>query len=486
MIRAADGEGPGGAGQGEGARAGSAQGETARGAVLIIDDEESARELFSAWLIEAGFAVRTAAGAGEGLAAAAGRQPDAVVLDLKMPPDPWGGLKVLEDLRQRHPDLPVVIASDKADLRHAVEAIRLGAFDFVDKQEARSKLAIAVGNAVRFLRLQERTEALEAENRLFREEQERRNLSAFGGLTGASPAMQAVYELIQRAAPTDASVLILGETGTGKELAAAAIHYNSLKKDGPFSKVNCASLPETLLEDELFGHEKGAFTGADAKRPGRFELAHGGTLFLDEIGDMSLATQAKVLRAIQEREFERVGGTRTIRVDVRLVAATNQDLAARMNEGRFRADLYYRLNDIVLVLPPLRQRKEDIPLLAEAVMKEFGDAYRGKVLSPEFVEALGAYDWPGNVRELKGVIRKACILATGEVVRVTGLPPEVLAAAGSSQARGGEAGDDLSAVESALVRRALDTMGDDLGEMARDLGVSISSLLEVARRHGFR
>ena len=458
-----------------------------RGSILIIDDEDSARELFSAWLQEAGFETRAAPGAGDGLTAAAARQPDAVVLDLKMPPDPWGGLRVLEELRRRHPDLPVIIASDKADLRHAVEAIRLGAFDFVDKQEARSKLAIAVGNAVRFLRLQERTQALEAENRLYRAEEERRHLSSFGGLTGASPAMQAVYDLIQRAAPTDAAVLIMGETGTGKELVASAIHYNSLKKDGPFIKVNCASLAETLLEDELFGHEKGAFTGADAKRPGRFELAHGGTLFLDEIGDMSLTTQAKVLRAIQEKEFERVGGTRTIRVDVRIVAATNQDLAARINEGKFRADLYYRLNDIVVSVPPLRERKEDLPLLVEAIMKEFDGAYRGKVLSPEFVEGLGAYDWPGNVRELKGAIRKACILASGDVVKARDLPPEVKDAIGRS-ARGGGHGDeaDLAKIESLLVRRALESMGGDLGEMARELSVGIPRLLEVARKHGFR
>jgi DNA-binding NtrC family response regulator len=451
------------------------------GDVLIVDDEASARELFGAWLRGLGHTVRTAADGADGLAQAQARPPDVVVLDLQMTPDTWDGLRVLTRLGELFPGLPVVIASDKADLRRALEAISLGAHDFVDKQEARERLGIVVANALRYVRLRDRTVVLEHENRFYREERQRERRAGLHGITGSSEVMQRVYDLILRVAPTDASVLIMGETGTGKELVASALHYHSGKRDGPFVKVNCAALAETLLEDELFGHEKGAYTGADAKRPGRFELAHGGTLFLDEVGDMSLATQAKVLRVLQEREFERVGGTRTIRVDVRVVAATNHDLAASMREGRFRTDLYYRLNDVVLELPPLRERREDIPLLATKVLDEMGDAYRGRSLSADALAALVAYSWPGNIRELRATLRTACILAASEAIELGDLP---LAIRGAPEPSTGSAA--VSCVESALIRSALATLGGDLGEAARRLGVKAADLVAAARKHGFK
>ncbi|HAW71946.1 MAG TPA: hypothetical protein DCX37_12300, partial [Firmicutes bacterium] len=259
---------------------------------------------------------------------------------------------------------------------------------------------------------------------LYRQEEERRY--GLGQIIGGSDAMQRIYRIIERVAPTDAAVLITGETGTGKELVAGALHYLGLKKDGPFIKVNCAALPETLLEAELFGHEKGAFTGATERRMGRFELAHNGTIFLDEIGDMSLTTQAKVLRILQEKEFERVGGNRPVRVEVRVVSATNRDLGALIEQGLFREDLYYRLNDFVIELPPLRERRDDIPLLVQAFLEEFADKYTGRRVTPGVTKALMRYDWPGNVRELKKVLMNAAIMATSETIRFEDLPPVVL------------------------------------------------------------
>jgi DNA-binding NtrC family response regulator len=333
-------------------------------------------------------------------------------------------METLKILRQKYADIPVVIVSNKAEIRRAIDCVRLGAFDFVDKAEAGNELPIVVGNALRLRNLEVRTASLEAQNQLYRQEEERRY--GLGQIIGGSDAMQRIYRIIERVAPTDAAVLITGETGTGKELVAGALHYLGLKKDGPFIKVNCAALPETLLEAELFGHEKGAFTGATERRMGRFELAHNGTIFLDEIGDMSLTTQAKVLRILQEKEFERVGGNRPVRVEVRVVSATNRDLGALIEQGLFREDLYYRLNDFVIELPPLRERRDDIPLLVQAFLEEFADKYTGRRVTPGVTKALMRYDWPGNVRELKKVLMNAAIMATSETIRFEDLPPVVL------------------------------------------------------------
>jgi DNA-binding NtrC family response regulator len=385
--------------------------------ILVADDDPDARELFTRWLRAEGYQVRAVADGLACLREVRAQPPDLVVLDLKMPPGTWGGYETLGKLHEADPTLPVIIVSNKADLRRAVDSVRAGAYDFIDKAAASDELPVAVANALRLRHLEHRTRILEEQNRLFRQESK----AEFAGhrMVHQSEPMRELWSLVTRVAPTDATVMILGETGTGKELVATAVHYLSPKREGPLIRVNCAALPESLLEDELFGHEKGAFTGAHARREGRFELAHGGTIFLDEIGDMSPATQAKVLRVLEGREFERVGGTRTIKVDVRIVAATNRSLRSMVDEGAFREDLYWRLGDVILHLPPLRERREDIPGLAEAIMGEFGASYPGRTLSREAMSALLRHDWPGNVRELKAALKNAAIFASGPEIGVS-------------------------------------------------------------------
>jgi DNA-binding NtrC family response regulator len=392
--------------------------------ILVADDDVDARELFALWLQAEGYKVRLAADGLDCLREFRSQAPDLVVLDLKMPPGTWGGMDTLRRLREIDPSVPVIMVSNKADVRRAVDSIKLGAFDFVDKSEAASELPVAAGNALRLRNLERRTRLLEQENLIHRQNA----AAAFAGhkVVAESEAMRQVLDLVARVAPTDATILIRGETGTGKELVATALHYLSGRKDGPLIRVNCAALPESLLEDELFGHEKGAYTGAHSRREGRFELAGGGTIFLDEVGDMSLATQAKVLRVLEQREFERVGGTRTVRVDTRVIAATNKCLESMIARSEFREDLYYRLQEIVVLLPPLRDRREDIPGLIAALLEEFGGSYTGRRVSAGAMEDLVRYDWPGNVRELKSVLKKACILCRSETVGPGDLPPEVV------------------------------------------------------------
>lgn len=445
--------------------------------VLVADDEEQAREFFGAWLEEAGYEVELAGDGDEALTAMGRRQPAVLIMDLKMPPGTWGGIETLKACRQRFPSLPVIVVSNKAETKRAIECVRLGAFDFVDKTEASAELPIVVGNALRMRQLEERTANLEAQNQLYREEEERR--FGLGNIIGGSDAMLQVYRIIERVAPTEAAVLIHGETGTGKELVAGALHYLGPKKDGPFVKVNCAALPESLLEAELFGHEKGAFTGAAERRLGRFELAHNGTIFLDEIGDMSLTTQAKVLRVLQEKEFERVGGNRTVRVEVRVVSATNRDLHSMIQEGRFREDLYYRLNDLVVTLPPLRERREDIPLLARHFLAEFGEKYTGKRLAPRVEQVLMQYEWPGNVRELRKVLLNASIMAGSETIRFEDLPAAVLERTGHEKPV-----ESLKDVVSGAVARAVSRAAGNRDEASRHLGITRDDLDDLIRRFG--
>ncbi len=443
--------------------------------IMIVDDEASARELFGIWLGQEGYLTTTAVDGENCLRQVAVAQPDLVVLDLKLPPGIWGGLSTLEQLKRLYPELPVIIVSNKADTKKAVECIRLGAFDFVDKMDAKTELPIAVANALKLSRLQERTRRLEEENRIYRAEVAK--TFGFERLVGGSEPMRDLYRIIERVADTDASILILGETGTGKELVAGAIHQSSRRHQGPYIKVNCAALPESLLEDELFGHEKGAYTGAQTRRAGRFELADGGTLFLDEIGDMSLATQAKVLRVLQEQEFERVGGSRTVRVDVRIVAATNKDLREMIGKGQFREDLYYRLKDIAIELPPLRARRDDIPLLAQHFLAEFGGRYRGRQLSEEVLGALLAYDWPGNIRELKAVLKNACILARAERVGIGDLPSDVVGGRRVPEAPANAfVGMTLDQIERAVIMETLKQHQGNRSETARRLGLTWQSL----------
>ncbi|MEY4096252.1 MAG: hypothetical protein RLZZ53_3451, partial [Acidobacteriota bacterium] len=357
--------------------------------ILVVDDEPGVRSSISGVLRDEGFDVDTAETGEACLEKANGAAYDVIVLDIWLPG--LDGLTTLQRLRERQIDSQVVIISGHGNIESAVRAIKAGAFDFIEKPLSLEKTVLVVRNALR-------QRDLEAENRMLRAKVDRQQQVT---MVGESPAMNNLREQVLQTAPTNGRVLILGESGTGKELVARTIHTNSRRKSGPFIEVNCASIPEELIESELFGHVRGAFTGAVADKPGRFEQANGGTIFLDEIADMSLKTQAKVLRVLQEQVMERVGGTQRIKVDVRVLAATNKDLPGEIREGRFREDLYFRLNVIPIFVPPLRDRQQDIPLLAEHFMAMLAaeDGKRPKRLAPEASARLQQYAWKGNVRE---------------------------------------------------------------------------------------
>jgi two-component system nitrogen regulation response regulator NtrX len=377
--------------------------------VLIVDDEAGVRSALSGVLRDEGYAV-DAVDSGEACLDRVMRAPyDVIVLDIWLPG--IDGLATLARLRERRVDAPVVMISGHGNIESAVRAIKMGAFDFVEKPLSLEKTVLVVGNAVR-------QRQLEAENRALRAHVDRRLT-----MVGESYAMAQLREQVAMAAPTNGRVLIFGENGTGKELVARSIHSLSRRRSGPFVEVNCAAIPEELIESELFGHVKGAFTGAVSDRRGKFEVADGGTLFLDEIGDMSLKTQAKVLRALQEQIVEPVGGTGSVKVDVRILAATNKDLPAEIRAGRFREDLYFRLNVIPIFVPPLRDRDSDIPLLAEHFMAELAREYgrRPKRLDPGAAAGLRSYRWPGNVRELRNVIERLIIMVPGDTIALTDL-----------------------------------------------------------------
>ncbi|HEX7127660.1 MAG TPA: sigma-54 dependent transcriptional regulator [Thermodesulfobacteriota bacterium] len=378
---------------------------------LIVDDEASIRTSLAGVLRDEGYEVIEADGGQAALARVAEHEPDVVLLDIWMPE--MDGLETLQRLKAIQPGLPIVIMSGHGTIETAVKATKLGAHDFVEKPLSIEKVVLALQNAITQSRLQR-------ENTRLREKVERRQ-----EMIGQSRAIQRLREQIALAAPSNGWVLIRGENGTGKELVALTIHRLSRRADKPFIEVNCAAIPEELIESELFGHEKGAFTGAVARKRGRFDLAHEGTLFLDEIGDMSLKTQAKVLRVLQEGTFERVGGSQTIKVDVRVIAATNKDLLEEMRHGRFREDLYYRLNVIPFYVPPLRERKDDIPLLVDHFLDMFASEMSGaqrKSLSPEALDLLLAHEWPGNIRELKNLVERLVIMTPGPIIRAEDVP----------------------------------------------------------------
>ncbi|HHI96498.1 MAG TPA: sigma-54-dependent Fis family transcriptional regulator [Thermodesulfatator atlanticus] len=387
--------------------------------ILVIDDEESILESLADILTDEGYQVLTALTAKEGLTKLLKEGPDLLILDVWLPDE--DGLKLLQKIREKERNLPVIVISGHGTVEMAVKAIKLGAFDFLEKPLSYDRVVVTVANALRFRALEEENIRLKA------------RLTG-PGLTGQSPSIERVREEIARVAATDATVLITGESGVGKEVAARMIHHLSRRKSGPFVAVNCAAIPEELIESELFGYERGAFTGAQTPKKGKFDLADGGTIFLDEIGDMSLSAQAKVLRVLQEKCFERVGGTKTIRVDVRVIAATNKDLLKEIQAGRFREDLFFRLNVIPIRIPPLRERPEDIPLLAETFLEELArhSGLGRKRLSQEALEALMKYDFPGNVRELKNLIERLVIMSRGETIELEDLPPEIRTASPST------------------------------------------------------
>jgi len=386
--------------------------------ILIVDDEVAICGVLSDSLSDDGFEVRTANDGLRGLNAINEFKPDIVLLDIWMPGD-MDGIEVLKRAKSKFPHTQFIVMSGHGTIETAVKATKLGAWDFVEKPLSMDKISILIGNIISYQSEQEDKRALL--NKL------RKNIA----LVGESHAMKTLKQMIARVAPTSSWVLIAGENGTGKELVAQNIHYLSTRASRPFVDVNCAAIPTDLIESELFGYEKGAFTGAEKMKKGKFDFANGGTLFLDEIGDMSLEAQAKVLRILQEQRFQRVGGNNTIEVDVRVIAATNKDLEKEIKEGRFREDLYYRLNVIPFRVPPLRERGDDIPILVEHFGQQFvrKGGYRRKFFSDQAITRLKAYLWPGNVRELRNFVERAYILTPGDFVDVhdlkfAGLPSE--------------------------------------------------------------
>jgi len=385
--------------------------------ILVVDDETAIREAIRMTLEYEGYRVDEARSGQDGLDKAGRTAYDAILLDIKMPV--LDGIEVLENLKTQRVAAPVIMVSGHGDVSTAVECTKRGAFDFLEKPLNRDKLLLAVRNAVRQQKLEE--ENIELRDRVERDYQ----------IVGESPAMKELRAQIELAAPTKATVLIQGESGTGKELVAREIHRRSSRANGPFVQVNCAAIPEELIESELFGHEKGSFTGAVRKQTGKFVAADGGTIFLDEIGDMSLRTQAKVLRVLQEGEVEPVGAATVVKVEVRVIAATNKDLTEEIRGGRFREDLFYRLNVIPIRTPPLRERKEDIPLLAQHFAKVFSQEYNKheKKFSPAALKALQDAAWRGNVRELRNMIERLVIMIPSDTIDIGDLPAEFFRAA---------------------------------------------------------
>lgn len=387
--------------------------------LLVVDDEKAIRDALRIVLEEEGYRILEAADGEEAVRMVLSRPPDVLLLDIRMPR--LDGLSALERIRQAGVDVPILMISGHATINTAVEALRLGAQDFLEKPLEREVVLKRVEGVLERSRLRE-----EVASRAEGEEDRWR-------LIGESDAMKAVRDLIQRAGPTQATVLITGESGTGKELVARAIHRASTRAEGPFIRVNCAAIPDDLIESELFGHEKGSFTGATARQKGRFARAHEGTIFLDEIGDMSLRTQAKVLRALQDGEIEPIGAGRSIRVDVRVIAATNKNLLEEIEAERFREDLYYRLGVLPVAIPPLRERREDIPALVEhltaLICRE--NNFRLRRFTPDALEELAGRPWPGNVRELRNYLERALILCPAEEISAAQLPEPVVQAASS-------------------------------------------------------
>jgi DNA-binding NtrC family response regulator len=433
--------------------------------ILIVDDEANTRSALRIILAEEGFEVSEAADGEEGLAKLTELSPDAVLSDVRMPK--LDGLQFLERARELGSDAAFVMMTAYGSVELAVQAMRAGAENFLVKPIDVPTALVLLEKALDKRRLLRETLQLRERVR------ERFRLE---GLVGDSAELRSVYDLVAQAAPTRATVLILGESGTGKELIAQALHEKSTRRGKPFIKVACAALTETLLESELFGHEKGSFTGAAGRKEGRFELADGGTIFLDEIGEINQAIQVKLLRVLQQREFERVGGTQTVKVDVRVVAATNRDLAAEVKAGRFREDLYYRLNVVSVTLPPLRKRKSDIAQLAAHFLDKYVAAYGKKIrgIAPGMLQTMQSYDWPGNVRELENAIERAVVLTKTEDLTADDLPPTLLGPRPLGDAAPGIAsGATLAQIEREAILRTVELCGGSSARAAEVLGISV-------------
>lgn len=431
--------------------------------VLVIDDEPTQLSTLAGFLKNLGYTVETAGSGQAGIEKIHAKAIDLALTDYKMPDKT--GLKVLREVKAVNPEIDVIIMTAYGSIESATEAMKAGAIDYLVKPIDLDQLEIIVKKAL------ERKQLI-SENRRLREQLAERY--RFNDIISQSPPMEEALNRAGRVAASNATVLIRGESGTGKELVARAIHAASPRKDGPFIAVNCAALTESLLESELFGHEKGAFTGAVRQKKGRFELANGGTLFIDEVGDIPLAIQVKLLRAIQEQTFERVGGTETIQVDVRIVAATNRDLEKMLEQGTFRDDLYYRLNVINLAIPPLRERRADIPSLVEHFLKKYGkeNSKLTVAIAKEALDALMKYNYPGNVRELANIIEQAVVLCRGDLITTDDLPFTVRGMKSELDIASGTFEERVAAFEKKLILEALATSGGMQTKAAKALGIS--------------
>ena len=443
-----------------------------RAKILIVDDERVHRFMLRSLFAEWGWDAEEADDGSTAVAAVEQGPWDVILMDVRM--TTMDGMEALKRIHALNPAIPVVIMTAYSSVDSAGAAIKQGAHDYLTKpldfDRLRTTLEVAMGH-------RQQEETVEEPGQPFGDD---------GRIIGSSAPMVALWDLIVHVAPTEATVLINGESGTGKELVASALHHKSLRSSGPFVKVNCAALAETLLESELFGHERGAFTGADRRREGRFVQAHGGTLFLDEIGETSPAMQAKLLRVLQEHELQRVGGQETIRVDVRIIVATNRDLEEEVAAGRFREDLYYRLNVVELEVPPLRDRHGDIPLLATYFLRRFADKNNRAVsgITPECMDILNRYPWPGNVRELEHCIERGVILMRGDYLDVNALPLAVQRWAGANEPRETGEPSTLKEAEKALILKTLEETGGNRSEAARRLQITRKTLLNKLKSYG--
>lgn len=442
--------------------------------ILIIDDEEHMCWALDRAMRQEGYQTLVAYRGKQGLDLIRDEAPSLVILDLRMPD--MDGLEVLKEAKAIQPKLPVIMLTAHGTIETAIEAMKIGATDYITKPFDLDELKLVIKQNLLVSQLETEVTFLRSEL-----------TSQYGNMIGQSKIMQDIIALIERVANSNASVLITGESGTGKEVAAVSIHQNSPRRNEPFIAVNCAALPEQLLESELFGHERGAFTGATSRKLGRFELANKGTIFLDEIAEMSMNMQAKLLRVLQEKTFERVGGTETLSLDVRVIAATNRQLDEAIKKGQFREDLFYRLNVIHIHLPPLRERKEDIPLLAKHFLNKIGHTYQVEKISPEALELLSNYHWPGNIRELQNVIERSAIICRDKVIRPEHLPRELYTSpksTGNLVIEFPDQGILLEDLEKELILKALEKSGGNQTKAAQLLGITRSALLYRSQKYG--
>lgn len=450
--------------------------------ILVIDDEKSILDLLSVVFEKEGYAVETSLSATKAVELIGNEDFDIIISDIKMPK--MSGMELLRYVRKNRPDIPIVMITAYGTIKQAVEALKAGAMDYVVKPFDVEELKIIVAQGLEKKRLME-------ENLFLKKELKEKY--DFENMIGKSKVMQEIYNLIEKVAGTDSTVLITGESGTGKEIAARAIHYLSTRREKAFVSINCGALPENLLESELFGHVKGSFTGAVVNKKGMFEVAERGTLFLDEVGEMSPWTQVKLLRALQDKRIRRVGGTEEIPVDVRIIAASNQDLKESIKQGNFREDLFYRLNVISFEMPPLRNRKEDIPLLVTHFLEKYcnGMGRQMKRIAPDVIGILESYAWPGNVRELENTIERVVAIEERGTITKGSLPKEILQPNRKQEATPSlEPGFDLNAVmdeiSSGYVKQALQFSRGNLKEAAKILGINYRSLRYLVEKHGLK